>query len=398
MSKVKLRKRDIDALPIPKDKPVIYWDTVKPRFGLRITPAGVRTFVLDYTTKNGRQRRMTLGRFGEITAEQAREMAGDRLAEIRKGSDPLAEHEAARGAATFKTLAEEYIRYRCAEKKSGPEDARIIRRELLPHWGRKLAADIRRRDVMNLADEIKERGAGIMANRTLSVIRRLYNFGIDRELVEINPASRVKPPAKEKTRDRVLDNEEIKTLWSKIEKLPGDPATRLALRLILVTAQRPGEVASLAWEDIDTEGVWTIPAEKSKNGLAHRVPFSPFALELLHALPHGNKGPVFPSPADPRRPITRAALARLLNRGRKVLKMERFSPHDLRRTAASKMAAMGVSRFVLSRVLNHVDTGITAVYDRHGYDGEKRTALETWAMKLRDIVEGRETKVLPLAR
>jgi len=366
MSKVKLRKRDIDALPIPKDKPVIYWDTVKPRFGLRITPAGVRTFVLDYTTKNGRQRRMTLGRFGEITAEQAREMAGDRLAEIRKGSDPLAEHEAARGAATFKTLAEEYIRYRCAEKKSGPEDARIIRRELLPHWGRKLAADIRRRDVMNLADEIKERGAGIMANRTLSVIRRLYNFGIDRELVEINPASRVKPPAKEKTRDRVLDNEEIKTLWNKIEKLPGDPATRLALRLILVTAQRPGEVASLAWEDIDTEGVWTIPAEKSKNGLAHRVPLSPFALELLHTLPHGNKGPVFPSPADPRRPITRAALARLLNRGRKVLKMERFSPHDLRRTAASKIAAMGVTRIVLSRVLNHEDTGKTAVYDRHG--------------------------------
>lgn len=398
MSKVKLRKRDIDALPIPKDKPVIYWDTVKPRFGLRITPAGVRTFVLDYTTKNGRQRRMTLGRFGEITAEQAREMAGDRLAEIRKGSDPLAEHEAARGAATFKALAEEYIRYRCAEKKSGPEDARIIRRELLPHWGRKLAADIRRRDVMNLTDEIKERGAGIMANRTLSVIRRLYNFGIDRELVEINPASRVKPPAKEKTRDRVLDNEEIKTLWSKIEKLPGDPATRLALRLILVTAQRPGEVASLAWEDIDTEGVWTIPAEKSKNGLAHRVPLSPFALELLHTLPHGNKGPVFPSPTDPRRPITRAALARLLNRGRKVLKMERFSPHDLRRTAASKMAEMGVSRFVLSRVLNHVDTGITAVYDRHGYDAEKRAALNAWGEKLADIIEGRKTKIVRLVR
>ena len=341
---------------------------------------------------------MTLGRFGEITAEEARTIAGDKLAEIRKGADPLAERETARGAATFRTLAEEYIRYRCAEKRSGPEDARIIEHDLLKPWGRKLASDVSRRDVMNLADEIKKR-APIMANRTLSLIRRLYNFGIDRLLVEMNPASRVRPPAKEKSRERVLTNEEIKHFWNTLDTLPGDIGTRIALKLILTMAQRPGEIASLAWEEIDAEGVWTIPAEKSKNALAHRVPFSPLALDLLHSLPPGESGPMFPSPLNPQRSISRAALAHLLNRERELMGMERFTPHDLRRSAASGMARMGVSRFVLSRILNHADKGITSVYDRHGYDAEKRAALLAWGEKLRDIIEDREAaKIVPLVR
>ena len=397
MATVKLTKRFIDSLQAPSERFTIVWDSKLGGFCVRIMASGLKTYLLDYRDKHNRQHRIKIGRHGVLTCVEARKKAKKLLSKIADGIDPIAEREAARGAVTFRTLGERYIEIKCAEKKSGFEDARIIRRELLPHWGRKLASDIHRPDVKKLTDEIKAR-APIMANRTLSLIRRLYNFGIDRELVETNPASRVKPPAKEKSRDRVLENEEIKTLWNGLDKLPGEPGTRLALRLILATAQRPGEIAALRWEEIDKENVWTIPAEKSKNDLAHRVPLSPLALELLQSIEHRGEGPVFPSPRDPRRPITRAALAHFLNRERGILSMEHFTPHDLRRTAGSKMAEMGVSRFVLSRVLNHADKGITSVYDRHGYDEEKRAALDAWGAKLSDIIADRRTKVVRLVR
>lgn len=397
--RAKLTKRIVDALEIPGEEEkygITTWDTKLKGFGIRVMPSGAKTYCLDYFDKRHRQHRIKLARHGVLTCDEARERARQLLNAIASGSDPIEEREQARGAATFRVLAEEYIRYRCAEKKSGAEDARIIRRELLPLWGRKLAADIRRRDVMKLAEEIKARGAGVMANRTLSLVRRLYNFGIDREIVETNPASRVRPPAKERSRERVLATEEIKALWNGLDSLPGEAETKLALRLLLVLAQRPGEIAAMQWEEIDTEGIWTIP--ETKSGRTHRVPLSPLAIELLDSLPRKESGPVFPSPLDSQESIKRSALARLLNRGRAILEMERFTPHDLRRTAGSKITEMGVSRFVLSRILNHADRGITSVYDRHSYDAEKRAALNAWAEKLSNIIAGRETKIIPLVK
>jgi integrase len=398
MATAKLTKRTVDSLKAPREKFTIVWDTDTKGFGIRIMPSGLKTYVLDYRDAHGRQHRIKIARHGVMTPEEARREARKMLNRISSGHDPIEEREAARGAATFRTLAEEYISYRCADMKSGAEDARIIRRELFPHWSRKLASDVHRREVMKLGEEIKKRGAGIMANRTLSVVRRLYNWGIDRELVDVNPASRVKPPAREKSRERVLENAEIRALWNGLDKMPGDPETRLALRLLLVTAQRPGEIAALAWEDIDdAEGIWTIPADKAKNGRAHRVPLSPLALEILSSLPHRDSGPVFSSPIDPTKPITRAALARLLYRGRTVMKTDLFTPHDLRRTAASKMASMGIPRLTISKVLNHADEGITAVYDRHSYDAEKRAALLAWGGRLQEIIAGKKSKIISIA-
>lgn len=399
MAKVKLTKRFVDSVQAPAEGFVLFWDSEIGGLALRIMASGLKTYVLDYRDAHRRQRRVKIGRHGIVTLYEARKLAKKILNGLASGEDPREEREAARGAATFKTLAEEYIAFRCAEKKSGAEDERIIRRELLPHWGRKLASEITRRDVMKLADEIKARGAGVMSNRTLSLIRRVFNWGIDRELVSANPAARVRPPAKETSRERVLENEEIRAFWNALDTLPGDAETRLALKLLLVTAQRPGEIASLEWEDIsEEEKVWTIPGSKAKNGKPHRVPLSPLALEILSSLPRKDKGPVFPSPRDPERPITRAALAHLIYRGRKLLNMEPFTPHDCRRTSASKMAGMGISRVVISRILNHSERTVTAIYDRHSYDSEKRAALDAWGIKLRDIIEGTTTKIVPLAR
>lgn len=395
----RLTKRLIDSLQAPKEKFAIVWDDKLKGFGVRVMPSGLKTYILDYRDKHRRQHRIKLARHGVMTPYEARREARKKLNHISSGGDPLEERETARGATTFRTLAEEYIRYRCAEKKSGPEDERVIRRELLPHWGRKLASDIRRQDVMNLTDEIRKRGAGIMANRTVSIIRRLYNWGIDRELVDSNPAIRVKPRAKENPRDRALSPEEIKAFWNNLDRLPGEASTLAAMRLILTTSQRGGEVVSLEWSEIDDEGWWTIPKEKSKNGLAHRVFLSPLALELLDSLPYTHEGFVFPSPQNPTKHISRHAMARLLNRHRSLLEIhDRFTPHDLRRSSATQMASMGISRLVIAKILNHVETNVTSTYDRHSYDSEKQAALLAWSARLSDIISGKRSKVIRLLR
>jgi integrase len=401
--KTKLTKKLIDSLkaPVEPEKFLLVSDTEIPGFGIRVMQSGTKTFIMTYRDAQHRQHRINIGRYGAIHIEDARDAAHRMWEKNQPGHDPLADRKREAEQVTFAELAEEYIARRCSEKDSGHEDARIIKRDLLKPWGSTLARDVTRRDVMDLTDGIKKRG-GVMANRTLAVVRRLYNWGIDHELVEMNPAARMKPRVKEQSRDRVLTSKEIKAFWNNLDKLPAQPAVRAALRLILVTAQRPGEIVNLEWSEInqDEDGAtwWTIPSRKSKNNLSHRVPLSGLAIEVLETMPRKDAGFVFASSHNGAKGVTRHALSKALNVNQELMSIEDFHPHDLRRSAASYMTGMGISRLVVSKILNHVETGITAVYDRHAYDAEKRTALESWAVKLGDILEGRKAKVLPLAR
>jgi len=399
-SSVKLTKRAVDLLELPQDKlGAITWDDELKGFGIRVMPSGTKTYILNYRTPQRKQRRIAIGRHGVLAPDEARKRARQMLNKIADNRDPLEEQTKVRGEITFEALAKEYISRHASRMKSGYEEERIIRRELIPRLGRRLACEIRRGEAIAVAEDIRDHAA-IVANRALSVLRRIYNFGIDRELVEINPASRLKPLTQEISRDRVLSAEEIRTFWNAIDEYPSSPQTRQALRLIIATGQRPGEVVTAEWTEIveDEDGAWwTIPAEKAKNGLAHRVPLSLIALEILHTLPHAEAGFVFLSPVKPGESITGHALSHFLARERKQIGIERFTPHDLRRTAASHMASMQISRLVISKILNHVETGITAVYDRHSYDAEKRAALEAWGVKLADILEGKKTRILSIA-
>jgi integrase len=196
-----------------------------------------------------------------------------------------------------------------------------------------------------------------------------------------------------------LTTDEIRALWLGLEgaKMMAE-GTKLALKLQLVTIQRKAEVVTARWDEIDlTDKWWTIPPEKAKNKMAHRVPLSPLALELLQAAKNltGDSPWVFPSPQTQRH-ITPEAIDHALRRpGLEALGFS-FTPHDLRRSAASHMTGMGTPRLVVSKILNHMEKHITSVYDRHSYDLEKRQALEAWAHKLKSIVEGTESNVVPM--
>ena len=375
-----------------------YFDTYTPGFCLRVTANNKKTWCLFYRF-SGNLTRYTFGQFPVMTLAEARQFAVDALREVAHGGNPADKKKANRQADTFDSMAAEYLeRHAMAKKKSWREDERIINHDLLPAFGGMKAKDVTRRDVRALLER-KAKTAPIMANRIRATLCKMYNWAIVNEIIDTNPVLLVPMPAKEHQRDRVLTEDEIKALWKALD-VEGTTSkahwkrqklSAGSLKLRLLTAQRGGEVTNMEWSEIDGDW-WTIPGSKTKNGLAHRVPLSPLAMkviremEIVAAGPSRNNRPplpyVFPSPSGdspmghPGKAIERLRAASGVN----------FRGHDLRRTAASMMTGMGIPRLTVSKILNHAEPGVTAVYDRHSYDNEKRAALEAWARRLTLLV------------
>jgi integrase len=371
------------------------WEDGRTGLGVRVSPKGRKSWVFMYRF-GGKARRMGFDTYPAVGLANARVKHANAKALLEKGIDPGAQEidrkRAERMAETVADLIEEYlVKWARPRKRSAAEDERQLRKDVLPIWGTRKAKDITRRDIITLLDGIAERGSPIQANRTLAVIRKMYNFAISRDIVDASPAVMVKSPAKENQRDRVLSAAEIRTLWTGLDTAPMSEGVKLVLKLQLATAQRKGEIVGAALAEFDLEdNVWTIPAERSKNGQAHRVPLSPLALSLIaEAREHaGDSSWLFPSPRD-RGPIAPPAVNRAVYKSLPAIDVADLTPHDLRRTAASFMTSLGISRLTVSKILNHVETGVTAVYDRHSYDAEKRHALDTWAARLEEIVTGK---------
>jgi integrase len=359
MPRLKLTARRIDSLHVPARRQVDYWDIDHPGFGVRVAGGGRKTWIAMYR-HNGRLRRHSLGTYPALSLADARHQTLQTMARVAAGQDPAAERRALRDAETFGDLAVEYLeRHAKVKKRSWKEDDRILKAELLPHWKHTPLRDLKRRDVRNLVQVIAARPAPIMANRTLALVRKMLNFAIESEWMEANPATLIPKPGIEQSRDRVLTQDEIKAFWVAVEEEPA--VIRAWLRLRLLTVQRGGEVVRMRWSEVDLQNKWwTIPGETTKNKLAHRVPLNAAAVTLLRELR---------SSAAPEQ----------------AMKVD-FRGHDLRRMAASIMASAGVSRLVIAKVLNHVETGVTAVYDRHSYDAEKRAALDLWGRELQRIL------------
>jgi len=372
--------------------------------GVRVSPKGKKSFVYMYRHE-GKARFLTLGDYPRMTLADAHKAHAEAMKKVEEGIDPGAEAVAERAedrqAPTVAVLADEYMeKWAKPRKRSWREDERILKKDILPEWGRRKAREITRRDVIRLLDGIVDRGAGIMANRTLAAIRKMFNFAVSRDIVPVSPCLAVRSPAPEQQRDRVLTTDEIRAFWHGLDGAKMAEGTKLALKLQLVTDQRKAEIVTARWDEIDlTDKWWTIPPEKAKNKMAHRVPLSPLALELLQAAKKitGDSPWLFPSPQTDRH-ITPEAVDHALRRpGLEALGFT-FVPHDLRRTAASHMTGMGISRLVVSKILNHAERGVTSVYDRSSYDREKRQALDSWGRKLQAIVEGTESNVIPMVR
>jgi integrase len=385
MTRIKMTVRSVEAIRPPASGQVDYWDADQSGFGLRVSAGGRKAWVAMYRHGNVK-RRLTLGTYPTLSLAEAREKAGAAHHTVQyEGADPAAAKKSERSAETFAELAADYIeRHAKRQKRSWRRDELILEKDAVPRFGTRKAKDIARRDIVAMLDDIVARGAPIQANRTLEIVRKLFNWAVARDILDANPCYRVSKPSSENRSDRVLVDEEIRAVWQALASEP--PLTAATFKLRLLTAQRGAEVLAMRWDQV-SNGWWTIPAAIAKNGLSHRVPLSAPVVTLLDSIrPLGNGSEwVFPGADGGNHRVT---IHKAHDRARRRCGVS-FVPHDLRRTAASHMTGMGVSRLVVSKVLNHVETGITSVYDRHSYDAEKRAALDAWARRVDEIVSGR---------
>ena len=439
MTKIKLTKATVEKLPFAeKGKQVDYYDSDLDGFGMRVSATGKKYFV---RRNIGTKRvRVMIGSHPIKTAEEARSEARIKLGAMESGVDPnehkrekarLAEDKAKE--ITIAKLCTEYIeRHAKKFKRSWETDERILNHDVIPAWGKRRAADIGKRDVVLMLEKIVDRGSPVMANNTFATIRKMFNFAVERDILQHTPCYGVKPPAPKVARERVLTEPEIKTFWNNLDTCAMSGEIRNALKLILTTAQRPGEVIGMHTSEIDGEW-WTIPAERAKNKKTHRVYLSPLACEIVaEAIGQAGAGRevpadqeysgfVFPTPHTKKvQPMAAQALIVAVGRaiespvlnakGKPLFDAEgnpatvnkigiaHFTPHDLRRTAATFMAQSGEMDEVIDAVLNHAKQGVIKVYNQFKYDAQKQLALESWARKLASITTGTESNVIPMRR
>jgi integrase len=391
----------------PKSSRYEIWEGGRNGFGIRISPHGRKSWVFMYWFE-GMQKRMTFGVYPEMTLEKAHSAHAKAREHLINKIDPsellIQTNIAHRSSPTVSQLVNEYVeKWAKPRKRTWKEDARMLSKDVIPKLGKRKAKDIKGRDIVLLLDGIVERGSPIAANRTLRVIKKMFSFAVKRGILDASLCMEIDPPAKENQRERVLNEEEIKMFWFGLDKAKMSDATRLVLRLLLITAQRKGEVSQAEWSEIDLKnGWWTIPKERSKNERIHRVPLSRMAIDIFRQakVRLGDSKWVFPSSKD--QPITPRSISRAIrNNSGKIssdspkhtppygdfFKINHFTPHDLRRTATSMMASLGISEFDVSKVLNHTIQSVTNKhYNQYNYDKEKQKALEVWEKKLKNII------------
>jgi integrase len=387
-------------------------------FGVRVYGTGAKVFYYAYTF-DGKRRFLNLGEYPTVTLAVARKRHTAAKGKLDKGIDPLLEKDmekAERRRTPFVAdFVDEYINRHAKEhNRSWKEIERALKTEIVPKWGKRKVSDIKRRDFVLLLDDIKDR-APVMANRVLAYTRKMFSWAVSRDVIEVNPFMGMARPAKELGRERNLSEAEIKSFWNNLDDAKMSDAVKRALKLILVTGQRPGEIIGMNRNEINGDW-WEIPVERSKNKVAHRVFLTATAKELIGDAPGFIfESPLHPaaplkSPPDPGKPYEVRTLTRSIKENlphtpeSKVedrLKIPHFVPHDLRRTAATRWAEMGITGDLIDRLQNHITKqkqGVGHIYNRYSYDREKQQALESWERKLTAITTGKESKVIPMRR
>lgn len=353
--------------------------------------------------------KLTIGTVAAWKLADARKEAGRVMRAYDEGRDPRAEKKEANSADNLtENVVDEFLRRHVQAKnksRTAYDVENTIKREIKPKWKGKMITAIRRRDVVNLLDDMVDRGVPTMAVRTYALLKKFFNWCVERGILEVSPMVGLKPPATVEARDRVLSEGELRWAWFAAEEI-GWPFGPL-FKLLMVTAQRKEEVAGAARPEFDLKGnepMWVIPPSRAKNGREHLVPVVPLAISLIEALPVINESDLlFTTNGETTVGGFSKAKERLdaamLKIARKEAEERGDDPegvtippwvlHDFRRTAASGMAALGVQPHVVEAVLNHKSgtiRGVAAVYNRYDYDQEKKRALARWERRIKTII------------
>lgn len=389
---MRLTKAALEGLACPAGRQEAYvWDDALKGFGLKLNAGGSRNFLVQYRGQDGRTRRVVIGKAGAVGVDEARKQARTLLARVQTGADLHAEKATrrAQAAMTLDAVSDAYLRDAKGKLKPGSYDQ--VHRHLKKNWqplaGRPIA-DLKRVDVAARLAALSVGGHRVNANRARSALSAMFAWAIGEGLVEANPVTGTNKPAEERSRERVLSEAELCAVWNACRN---DAYSRI-VRLLLLTAQRRDEVGSIAHDELDVAvGLWTLPGERTKNGVTHEVPLSGLALETLATQPRidgrslifGQGVGGFSGWSNSKERLDgRIAAAGLV--------MPHWTLHDLRRTAATMMAErLAVPPHVIEAILNHVSghkAGVAGVYNRASYRTEKRDALDRWAAHVAALV------------
>jgi integrase len=376
-AKKPLTDRAIQGLkPAPTGKRHLVWDAQVPGLAVRVTDQGKKTFVLCVRYPgSGNPAPRSLGAYGAITLEAARDKARDWHSLIRSGTDPKT-HEAARRADTLQAICEEYLKREGKRLRSADLQRRLLERLVYPVLGSRPIDSIKRTDIIRLLDQIEDNNGAPTAHVVLAFVRRIMNWHASRSDQFRSPIvrgmSRIKP--NEHARSRVLTDDELRAIWQKASGPFGS-----LVRFILLTSARRSEAAGMTWAEI-SEGDWTLPAARNKTKVDLVRPLSKAALSVL---PPKIGDYVFANGRGPMGSISKLKLA--LDKASGV---NGYTLHDCRRTARSLMSRAGIDADIAERCLGHVIPGIRSVYDRHEYYREKEQAFEALAALMDRIING----------
>jgi integrase len=369
-----------------------YFDAKTVGLNLRVTPRGVKSWFAVFTSpKNGKRARVRLGHYPQTPLAKARTLALEARGHLEDGRDPRELFAVqARGKLTLGNLVASYLAKHVRPRlRSAPAVERRFNKNVLPIIGNVALADLHKREVNRAIDPIIERGSPIEAARCFEDLRAMFRWAVDRGDLDHSPAEGMRKPGQAKTRDRILSDDEIRLLWIVLpEAVHRSKAVQTIIKLCLVTAQRVGEVAGIHRDELDLKRrLWTIPATRTKNKHKHIVPLSDVAIELLKGTGAGRW--IFPND-DGDGPLPGHAVAKTITKAQNRFGLAHWTAHDLRRTAVSNMAALGVKPIVLGHVINHrsvTKAGVTlSVYQHYDYAEEKEEALALWADRLDAIV------------
>jgi integrase len=387
------------ALELPKDKAeLIVFDEDLSGFGLRLRAGGSRTWIFQYKLGT-KHRRVTLGSASALSAGQARKTAAELHARIHLGQDPAGEKAGgrARAAETMAAALQSYLAFQKERLKPGSygEVERHLLKNCKPLHGLQLVR-IDRRTVADRISVIAAKNGPVAANRTRASLAAFFAWTLREGLAEENSASFVSRRP-ERSRERVLSNEELSAIW---RATAGNSDYDAVVRLLLFTACRGTEIGSLRWSEIVDSNI-VLAAARTKNSREHIIPLAPAALSIIINRPRRpDRDYIFGRRhATPFTgwSVSKTALNQRIRDG--GANIATWTHHDLRRTAATRMAEIGVQPHIVEAVLNHVSGhkhGVAGTYNRATYEREKATALAVWGAHLLTVVDGAERKIVPL--
>jgi integrase len=381
-----------------------YMDSVVPGFGVRVTNSGQRTYILAARFPGSKNyTRREIGEVGAIDLKDARAKARGWIEAIGRGKDPaheeerIARAEAKKRENTFKSVAESFI----SEWVIGPNPekprqrkhavvARVIRKHLIEKWDKRPIADIERGEIVDLI-KAKAKITPAEARNLLGIAKSLFSWALDQNYgLDYSPCTDIKPGkivGEKVSRDRALDDDELKALWIAAGKM-GNPVGPV-YRVLILSGLRLNEVARATWDEINLpKRQWLIPASRMKGkdtkAKPHLVPLTDQMIEILGGLHRFPKKPYVFTTTQGKRPVSIGS--KIKEELDAKLKIKPWVNHDIRRTVRSNLAKLKIAEEVSEAVLAHVQPGIKAVYNVHKYQDEKLDALEKWGARVIEIV------------